>query len=254
MRRTFYLCCLFIFVLAAKIIAQDTLPRITVKNISNKIIVSWKVTYGAKINTINIQRSADSLKNFTTIGSVLEPMNRENGFVDNKTPNPNMFYRVFVSFQGGTYIFTKSYRPVIDTSVAALSQVAVLQNTDSTKSMLPVIPPGKTTLPASTIPPAYVYAPSKLIYIGKENNVIIELHDATTAKYSIKFFDDKDNPVFEIRKVTEPYLVIEKVNFLHAGWFYFSLYDTGVLKEKNKFYIPKEGKVGFSAAEANKKY
>ncbi|MBS1497513.1 MAG: hypothetical protein JSS85_11630, partial [Bacteroidetes bacterium] len=51
--------------------AQEILPNITVKNISGKIIVSWQSLYNQPTATINIQRSYDSLKNFTTIGSVL---------------------------------------------------------------------------------------------------------------------------------------------------------------------------------------
>ncbi len=238
MLRTLSLTCFFIVSMIAKSFAQDTLPRINVKNISNKIIISWKVTYGAKINTINIQRSADSLRNFTSIGSVLEPMNRENGFVDNKAPNPNMFYRVFVAFEGGSYIFTKSYRPLKDTAVAVVPP-----------------PPSQIVEPPKLIPPPPAgFVPSKFIFTGKDNNVIIDLHDAAGIKYSIKFFDEKNNPVFEIRKVTDLYLIIEKVNFLHAGWFYFMLYDNGILKEKNQFYIPKEGKVGIPQGEVNKKF
>lgn len=238
-----YVTCLFIFALCITTCAQDTLPRITVRAISNKVIISWRTTYGAKISNINIQRSTDSLKNFTTIGTVLEPNNRENGFVDNKAPNINMFYRVFVAFEGGRYVFSKSYKPFIDTSTAA-----------------PIIPeptvvePPKPVIVPVTPPPPTGYIPSKFIFTGKDNNVVIDLPDATTTKYSIKFFDEKDNPVFEISKVSEPYLTIEKVNFLHSGWFYFKLYENGNLKEKKEFYIPKEGKYGIPPEELRRKF
>lgn len=234
-----FIFCFFILGICFKNYAQDTLPRATVKSISNKVIISWRTTYGARITAINIQRSSDSIKNFTTIGSVLEPNNRENGFVDSKAPSPNMFYRVFVAFAGGSYVFSKSYRPVPDT--ARTSDPAV------------VIPPP---------PPPFQYQPeeptgfvaSKYIYTGKDNNVIIDLPDAGTSKYSIKFFDDNDKKVFELSKVTEPYLIIEKVNFLHSGWFYFKLYENGIIKERHDFYIPKEGKYGIPPEEIKKKF
>ena len=127
MIRLRYIFFLFLIAPASQCFAQDTLPKISVKNISNKIIVSWKNTYGANISNINIQRSYDSIKNFTTIGSVLEPMNRENGFVDNKEPTAYVFYRVFVAFEGGRYIFSKSYRPVID-STADISSLSGIEN------------------------------------------------------------------------------------------------------------------------------
>ena len=50
--------------------AQDTLPKISVTQLGNKVLVSW-VNPFESVTTINIQRSYDSLKGFTTIGSVL---------------------------------------------------------------------------------------------------------------------------------------------------------------------------------------
>jgi len=239
MRKYCFVFCFFVVIAGGRSIAQDTLPKLTVKNISNKIIISWKTTYGANITAINIQRSSDSLRNFTTIGSVLEPMNRENGYLDAKAPGSNMFYRVFVAFEGGTYIFTKSYRPVIDTVSNKSDNLQSAIITDALK-LIPVIIKG--------------FVPSKYIFTGKENNVIISLPEAGKRLYTIKFFDEKDRQVFEILKVAEPYFIIEKVNFLHSGWFYFKLFENEVLREKNQFYIPKEGKIGIPPQEMDKKF
>lgn len=249
MQKSFFLFSFFLLIVGSGLVAQDTLPKITVKKVSNKIIISWKTNYGANISTINIQRSSDSLRNFTTIGSVLEPMNRENGYIDTKAPGLNMFYRVFVAFEGGTYVFSKSYRPVIDTALVGKSDVLPLPigikpdsiKTDSVKvKPLPVIPKG--------------FVPSKYIYTSKDNNVVISMPEATKRLYTVKFFDEKDRQVFEILKITEPYFIIEKVNFLHSGWFYFKLFEGEVLKERNQFYIPKEGKTGIPPQEMGKKF
>lgn len=235
MLKPLYITCLLILGISLNNYAQDTLPRITVKGIGNKVIVSWRTTYGARITAINIQRSYDSIKNFTTIGSVLEPNNRENGFVDAKAPKPDMFYRVFVAFAGGSYVFSRSHRPVIDTG--------------TTSGVIQPIPP-QYQQPEEA--PGFIA--SRYIYTGKDNNIIIDLPDANILKYSIKFFDENDKPVFEISKVTETYLIIEKVNFMHSGWFYFKLYESGVIKEKNQFYIPKEGKFGIPPEEIKKRF
>jgi hypothetical protein len=40
--------------------------------------------------------------------------------------------------------------------------------------------------------------------------------------------------------VKEVQLVLDKADFIHAGWFSFDLFEDGKLKEKNRFYIPKE--------------
>ncbi len=207
------------------IICQDTLPRISVKNQSGKIIISWKNTYGAKINNINIQRSYDSLKRFVTIGTVLNPLNKENGYVDTKAPSEKVFYRVFVAFEGGDYVFSKSHRPVIDTTVF----IATEEFTEEKKETKPI-----------NVNPGFV--PSKFVYTGKDNNVILNLPGAATRKFSIKFFDENENPVFEVNSIKEPYLIIEKVNFLHSGWFKYHLLDNNIILEKFKFYIPKDSK------------
>ncbi|MBC7888184.1 MAG: hypothetical protein H7Z13_09850 [Ferruginibacter sp.] len=212
------------------IFAQDTLPKISVKNRDGKVIVSWKNTYGAKINNVNIQRSTDSIKRFTTIGSVLNPMNKENGFVDSKSPGGKIFYRVFVAFDGGDYLFTRSYRPVADTSM---------------EKDIMELPEEKTGKPVT----APNFVPSKFVFTGKDNNVIINLSNAASRKFSIKFFDEDDDLLFEVHNIKEPYLILEKVNFLHSGWFKYHLYDNDILLEKYKFYIPKDGKNSISDKE-----
>ncbi|MGH2647568.1 MAG: hypothetical protein ACRDE8_08380, partial [Ginsengibacter sp.] len=215
---------IFSFLVLHKIsFAQDTLPNISVTQLSKKILISWVNTLDA-VTTINIQRSYDSLKNFTTIGSVLTVNAVNNGFVDSKEFNFPQYYRVFISFEGGTYMFTKSHKPVIDT----------VKNIAETKEKEPKEVTRKVRIPN-------IFIPSKLVYTGKENNVIISLPDTDKKKYSIKFFEANGAPLFEIKKITEAYLTLDKVNFVHAGLFNFEIYANGVLLEKHKLYIPKDG-------------
>ncbi|MEJ7587531.1 MAG: hypothetical protein WKI04_08215 [Ferruginibacter sp.] len=219
-----FICCVSFSV---NIFGQDTLPSISVKSVGGKVIISWKNGYGALINNINIQRSSDSIKRFSTIGSVLNPLNKENGYVDNKPPAGTAFYRVFVAFEGGSYIFTRSHRPVLDTTKEAI--IAIIEEQKEREKE------GGKTL-------ANAFVPSKFVFTGKDNNVIINLPNANTQKFSIKFFNENDVLLFEIRSIKDPYLILEKVNFLHAGWFKYHLYDNEILLEKYKFYIPKDGK------------
>ena len=206
--------------------AQDTLPKISVTQLGNKVLVSWVNPFNS-VTTINIQRSYDSLKNFTTIGSVLNVSARNNGFVDSKEFIPPQYYRVFISFEGGSYMFTQSHRPGVDT----VKNIAEIKETKEIKELVR----------QATPPPPTFFVPSKLVYTGKENNVIISLPDVEKKKYSIKFFEDDGTPLFEIKKITEPYLTLDKVNFVHAGLFNFEVYADGLLVEKHKFYIPKDG-------------
>jgi len=96
------------------------------------------------------------------------------------------------------------------------------------------------TILIKTFIPKVVYKPSKYVFTEKEGNVMIALPDATSRHYSIKFFEDNNSSLFEIRQVKEAILTIDKANFLHAGWFRFELYEDGKLKERHRFYIPKD--------------
>ena len=223
---------LFFFVillLSQKLFAQDTLPKVSVSNISDHILISWTNPY-VTLTTINIQRSFDSTKNFTTIGSVLDVANKRNGFIDAKPLSLKMYYRIFLSFEGGTYMFTRSSRPLKDTARVFPDIKEFQQSTVNTW-----------------------FVPSRLVYTGRDNNVIISLPDAPKKKYSIKFFEESGALVFELNKISEPYLTLDKVNFLHAGIFDFEVYENGVLIEKHKVYVPKDGKPVPNANELGKK-
>ncbi len=233
---------LMFFVCGKNVIAQDTLPNISVKNINNQIVVSWKNNYKLNIANLNIQRSYDSTKNFITIGTVLNPTSKENGYVDRKALNPaKQFYRVFIAFEGGTYLFSLSHHPVIDTSHIAPIITEIIKNEVLPATDENLLPPFKNPVKPAA-PKGFV--PSKYIFTGKDNNLVISLPDAAKEKFSLHFFDEKDKLVFEIKKIKEPWLIVEKVNFLHTGWFYYQLFNDGILLEKYKFYIGADGRVG----------
>lgn len=200
---------------------QDTLPNISVTRLGRKVLVSWVNTYSNATN-INIQRSPDSLKNFTTIGSVINVDASTNGFVDTKEFLPsNQFYRLFISIRGGSYIFTPSFRPSEDTTGLDIDI-----ETPGVEEPL-----GKSW-----------FIPSRHIYTGKDNNVIISLRDAEKKNYSIRFFEDDGTFLFEIHKVSKPFLILDKVNFIHSGLFKFELFNNRQIIERHKFYIPKDGR------------
>ncbi|MEO6582846.1 MAG: hypothetical protein ABIO05_00895, partial [Ferruginibacter sp.] len=92
------------------------------------------------------------------------------------------------------------------------------------------------------------YTPSIRIFIAKENNVVIHLLDASVKDYAVIFYNDLQKKVFEIKAIKEELLIIEKVNFGRTGWFYFELYESGKLIEKNKFLISKDVKLNGNAS------
>lgn len=214
----FFIILLIAIFIGNEVNAQNSLPEISVTQLGRKALVAWKNPYN-NITSINIQRSGDSVKNFTTIGSVLNVNAAENGFVDTKEFLPNdQYYRLFISFEGGSYIFTKAKQPVPDTSL----NLRVAEN----------LPGDVKTW----------FVSSRHIYTGKENNIIISLANAADHKYSVKFFEDNGTFLFEVKKIPENYLILDKVNFVHSGLFNFELFDNKVLVERHKVYIPKDGK------------
>jgi hypothetical protein len=252
MQRAFFFFMVLFNVSAVSLTAQDTLPRITVKNLNGQIIVSWVNNYKTPVSNISIQRSYDSLKNYTTIGSVLNPQNLENGYADSKPPYNKMYYRVFISFDGGTYQFSKITRPVKDLLVVAetadtsfpfliggrdKSAIQIINDPKNPNSRIQ----SKPALPNINNPELITY-PSRRIFTAKDNNIVLFLPEAETKKYTVKFFEENETPLFELNKLHDSFLIIEKVNFVHAGWFYFEVYDNGKLIERNKFFISKEGK------------
>jgi len=117
--------------------AQETLPGFSASLKANgKVLISWRNGYPS-INQISIQRSADSLRNFTTLITVPDPRIPENGFVDGKAQGSKMFYRIFILFPNSKYMFTKSRRAVSEPAeqpVVAARSVPV----DKPKSDRPV--------------------------------------------------------------------------------------------------------------------
>lgn len=248
-----------ILFLASGACAQSSLPDITVKNINGKIIVSWVHDYKETITNIFIQRSYDSLKGYSTIGSVLNPMNKENGYADASPPYNKMYYRVSVTFEGGKYFISKPVRPVKEIppmqeeekdnvlSFRYPWQISPIRDSAGNTINLPIrdsiqkAPPLVTppVLPPVKKEPTY---PSQRIFTARDNNIVVYLPDFAIKKYHVKFYNESNQFLFELNKLQEEYLIIDKVNFVRTGWYFFELFDGEKLVEKNKFLIDKDGK------------
>ncbi|HMH23332.1 MAG TPA: hypothetical protein VK563_16215 [Puia sp.] len=110
--------------------AQDTLPRFSVMARGpGKILISWHNNF-ATVTQISIQRSVDSLKNFTTLLTVPDPRLPQNGVTDSKAPHPNFFYRLFIVLENGNYLFSKSQRPHADIAAVKPEQDDIDTDTD----------------------------------------------------------------------------------------------------------------------------
>jgi hypothetical protein len=225
-----------LFLFGSPLFAQDTLPDFSLKNVgNNRIVVGWKNKF-ENVKQISIQRSFDSIKNFKTILTVANPTLPENGFLDTKAPSDRMYYRLYIMLDKGSYLFSSTKKPALDTVVAkkadAKKEAEVVQTPAEETSV------AKETTPAK--PKVVPWVPSKYVYTLKDGYIKINLPDAGENQYDIRFFTSEDEPLFELKSVADKSLKIDKANFYHAGWFKFELYENGELKEKNKFFLPKE--------------
>lgn len=254
------------------LLAQDTLPRFTIVDRDNKVTISW-INPFEKIVQLNVQRSFDSSKYFSTIYSAPSPQLPQNGFTERKYPTNKIYYRIFYVLEGGAYYFTESRRvgapanfassrDVKNTSLANIdpadNRIVVIKIKDSVFASIPafkfqqfrdsILKQTKDTLIAvndqlvllSPFVLKEMWRASHYVFANKDGYINIYLPDITTRKYSIKFYEENGTPLFDIPFIRESPLILDKAGFIHAGWFLFELYENDKLKEKNKFYLPKD--------------
>ncbi len=253
--------------------SQDTLPGFTITERGDKVIISWTNPYQNLVQ-LNVQRSYDSLKFFSTIFSAPSPEIPQNGFTDTKKPANRVYYKIFYVLQGGQYFFSKakrangasneasSSRDIINANllniVAGDKRMVTIQIRnvvfkrisinafrnfrDSvlhlTKDSLFAI--NDSLVGLSPYTGLENVKASSFIYVNKDGYINISLPLIAEKKYNIKFFEENGSSLFEINKIKESPLIIDRSNFVHAGWFLFELYEDNKLKEKNKLYLPKD--------------
>lgn len=248
---------LIVFVATGKpSFAQDTLPQFSLRNVGkNRIVIEWTNKF-ENVKQISIQRSSDSLKNFKTILTVADPSLPANGYMDTKAMDGQMFYRLYIMMDKGMFLFSNTKRPVWDTAVriSPLTGKAMPVDTfvrgnningmirmDNPTLIQPVAIDGVSgpNVTTNTKPKAEVWVPSKFVFTQKDGLIRITLPEEDK-KYNIKFFTFRDELLFELKELQEKNFTINKSNFYQSGWFKFELYEDGELKEKNRFYLPKE--------------
>jgi hypothetical protein len=84
------------------------------------------------------------------------------------------------------------------------------------------------------------YKPSIYVVSNPDGYVEVKLPDAATKNYKLIFFDTNGKKLFSLNHITDTDLVIDKVNFQHAGWFNFELYEDDRLKERSKILLQKD--------------
>lgn len=192
------------------------------------------------VKFIGVQRSLDSVLNFSTIGLVNNPNDFKNSYQDVKPLPGSNYYRLFIQFNNGRYLYSKITLAVPDSTIDGSKK---LQLSDVKEAIAAAKEAGVNTGANGTKNGAVkeekiVWHPSNYVYTTADGNVNIKLPDATEKKYSVKFFEPDGAFLFEISEVKEPFLILEKAIFLHSGWFNFEIYQDGKPYEKWNLFIP----------------
>jgi len=215
----------------------DTLPKFKAIKKDGEITISW-INGFKNAAQINIQRSKDSTRNFSTIHSLPNPNVKSYSYIDKTAKNDSVFYRIFVLFEGTNYIFTPSKHLFVDSTKKIVVTPKITVGPEKEKEKLKEEKPREEKAPPP--PPKPVWVPSVYIFTGDDGNAVIKIPDAASKKYSIKFMKEDGTLLFMVPQVKDTYLTLDKVNFLKSGWYYFELMVDGKLKEKNKFLITRD--------------
>lgn len=259
-KKYFFLFCFIQILLSLEMVkAQDSLPAFTVKERNGMVIIGWLNPH-PELTQLIIQRSVDSLTGFRSIVSMPDPTAISNGYVDKKPGVANSYYRIYYVNPGGRYLFTASWKPVKDS--LKISPNLTLQTSSNELNVDTINASGKRGLtPDKALRikrdtgtginlsgkiddniSENAFTPSGLIFTNNDGNLIIALPDANRKKFSLRVFKEDGTPMFQMRNIKEPQLLIDRSNFLHSGWFKYDLFEDERLREQNRFFIPPEGK------------
>ncbi|MBL7764550.1 MAG: hypothetical protein JNJ58_00520 [Chitinophagaceae bacterium] len=186
------------------------------------------------VRSIAVQRSADSIRNFITIATTNAPKKGLFSYID-KHPTVGMnYYRLSVIFAGDVEWFSNTYKVFLDSAILAKSLKESIE-TGTSKAKLPDPGSADSNTPSeekSKNPKDFYYTPSSRVYTNPyTGHININLEDARTHKYSIRFLDPDKNEVLRISRATKSFLVLDKNNFNARGIYHFQLYDGTTLTE-----------------------
>jgi len=236
--RFFSVFAFLLLILAGRAAAQPLLPDIIGVTQKGVNILAWTAQYDG-LKSIAVQRSSDSVYNFTTIGYVKNLKKGPQGFIDGH-PNPGAnWYRLYIVFSSDLTWYSNRFKLRVDS--ADLVKAAVLPPNDSLQRLVKtaatalagVKVDSATGLTIGKIPdalpdPAAVavetYIRSQYVFTNPfTGHVNVEVPAVRTTSYTIQFFDAQNRRVLEIPRVPESPIVIDKRNFQRKGLYRFDL-------------------------------
>jgi len=88
--------------------------------------------------------------------------------------------------------------------------------------------------------PPFLQRTSEFVFTDRDGYIVIKLPDAATKRYDIKFMEEDETLVLELKALKEPFLILDKTNFYHGGWYKFELLENGKIKERNRIFLARD--------------
>ncbi len=216
--------------------AQDTLPSFSAYRLSaDRIQIEWK-NPDTSLRQLSIQQSVDSLVGFKTILTAMNPRLPQNGTVLRVNAKGKIYYRLYLLYPRGKYLFSASKSP------AAHPPPASKMEKDSARTRLEsgqeTTEKKKKTEPT---PEPNRYVPSTYLNTQPDGYPFIKFPAAwDLTQVQIRFFQENGELLFALNQPPFRVFRIDKTNFHRAGWYAFEIWHKGERIESNRFYLPLE--------------
>ncbi|KAA5536956.1 hypothetical protein F0919_04590 [Taibaiella lutea] len=211
--------------LTTKIYAQPELPNIAVITQGGINILSFTNPYESGIKSIAVERSNDSVLNFTNIGYVASVKKGAASFVDAHPMVGKNWYRLQIVFSSGMEWISNLGTIEVDSS--AIANRKPLPPSDSLQKII------NATGNTAVINEIKTVEMPKSQYVFTNpftGNINIEIQDALKETYQLFFYDQNDKEVLRIPRINDKIVILDKRNFQTTGIFKFKL-----LKNKEDF-------------------
>ena len=223
--------------------AQPNLPDIVGATQRGLVVLSWTAQFDG-IKSIAVQRSSDSVYNFSTVGYVKNLKKGPQGFIDGHPAPGTNWYRLYIAFSSDLTWYSNRFKVVVDS--AQILAAGVVPPNDTLQRLVGKAITGLATakvdtatgkvttpvkIPTITTPPAPVIPVSPYVFTNPfTGHVNIEIPDVKAHLFTLRFFNEQNRLIFEVERVRESPIILDKRNFQRKGLFHFEL-----LKDKQKW-------------------
>lgn len=219
-----------LFFISVVTYAQPDLPAIGAISDKGINVLSWNNPYEQGLQSIAVQRSADSNLNFVTIGYVPNLKKGVQNFVDAHPMPGNNWYRLIIMFSSD--MEWKSNLAKLHVDSAAIASRGQLPPSDSLQKLINQMGDANAVSNLNTVS----YPKSRYVFTNPfTGNINIEIEDALKNTYSIIFYDQQERAILNIPRVGEKTVILDKRNFQRTGMYRFKVFRNK--EEFDKGYI-----------------